>query len=289
MSKCETPSANWLCPTCRLSLSWMNGTWRCANGHCYDRAKEGYVNLLLAQQKSSKDPGDNKDMVLARRTFLEQDYYLPLVTEVGRLLLTNRTTTQDSVEHTSSFTLYDAGCGEGYYLAKIKKLLGLQALNVSAAGSDISKPAIQKAAKKYPDIEYAVASSFNLPVESNSQDAVIQVFAPSSSAEIQRILKDAGLWLKVTPASQHLFELKELVYQHAAAHDIEADVPEGFDLLTISHVQFQMSLTSPHQRESLLMMTPFYWSISEENKDVLSSQLESVKADFNISVFKKQC
>jgi 23S rRNA (guanine745-N1)-methyltransferase len=273
--------AFWVCPSCQTPLEKQNNVWRCSNLHSFDCAKEGYVNLLLAQQKSSKDPGDNKDMVSARREFLEQDYYLPLATEIAQLLLKHRALEAGSK---NLYSVYDAGCGEGYYLAKIKQLLAADGVNVIASGSDISKPAIQKAAKKHPNIQYAVASSFNLPVVSDSQNAVIQIFAPSDSKEIQRLLKKGGVWLKVTPASQHLYELKQRVYEQAIEHEVEALIPEGFELLSQSHVQFTMSIASPQHRENLLMMTPFYWTISAQNKRLLLEELDTVSADFTVSM-----
>lgn len=276
----------WRCPSCQQALAWQNNAWRCDNKHSFDRAKEGYVNLLLAQQKSSKDPGDNKDMVAARRAFLEQEHYLPLAEKMASLILANQTDYPEALSPILS--IYDAGCGEGYYLAKIKKYLAEAGKRLVASGSDIAKPAIQKAAKKYPDIHYAVASSFNLPVASHSQDLVLQVFAPSSPSEILRILKLDGLWMKVTPASHHLYELKQFVYAQAETHEPETQIPAGFELLTLSHVPFKMSLTSPQQRESLLMMTPFYWTISEEKKLSLMQDLTTVSADFNITLMQKK-
>lgn len=276
--------AFWLCPACQKPLEQHNSLWRCANNHSFDRAKEGYVNLLLVQQKGSKDPGDNKDMVLARRTFLQQDHYLPLANELARLLSTYLGKDAENLGGNRPFAIYDAGCGEGYYLSKIKHQLATEGLSLLATGSDISKPAIQKAAKKNPDIHYAVASSFNLPVASASQDALVQIFAPADVAEIQRILKTEGLWLRVSPASHHLFELKEFVYQYAAAHEAALTIPAGFELLTHSHLQFKLRLNTPEQRENLLMMTPFYWTISAQQKALLLKKLSTVSADFDINV-----
>ena len=46
--------------------------WLCLTGHSFDRAAAGYVNLLPANRKHSKDPGDDKDMVAARAAFLDK-------------------------------------------------------------------------------------------------------------------------------------------------------------------------------------------------------------------------
>jgi 23S rRNA (guanine745-N1)-methyltransferase len=277
-------NASWICPVCQLPLTWQQSAWRCDKLHSFDRAKEGYVNLLRVQDKNSKDPGDNKDMVMARRAFLEQDHYLPLATKVADLLQDYFSQHEQGI----SLSLFDAGCGEGYYLAKIKQQLTLAGLTVNASGSDISKSAIQKAAKKHPDIAYAVASSFNLPVERNSQDGVIQVFAPSSADEIKRILKDQGWWLSVTPAPEHLFALKQQVYDQAQKHETVSTLPEGFSLVSQTRLSFEMHFTTLEQRQNLLMMTPFYWTISEQKKQLLLETLESVSTDFEIKLMQKK-
>ena len=43
--------------------------FNCIQGHSFDIAREGYVNLLLPNQKHSKSPGDSKDMMESRRSF----------------------------------------------------------------------------------------------------------------------------------------------------------------------------------------------------------------------------
>jgi len=280
---------HWLCPVCKQtelskSLQWQENVWRCDVGHSFDRAKEAYVNLLLVQHKNSKDPGDNKDMVLARREFLAQDHYLPLAQKVASLL--QSCFAQHSVNN--PLAIFDAGCGEGYYLAKIKQELALAGLNITASGSDISKSAIQKAAKKHPDIHYAVASSYNLPVASESQDAVIQVFAPSSPAEIQRILKTQGWWIDVNPAADHLFALKQQVYDKPEKHTADASIPAGFALVSQTRLSFSIELVDQQQRQNLLMMTPFYWTISEQKKQLLLENLSSVSTDFDIKLLQKK-
>ena len=281
MTEGDTIQANWLCPVCQQALTWQGGAWRCPQMHSYDRAKEGYVNLLLAQHKNSKDPGDNKDMVLARRAFLAEDHYLPLASKIGELLHTY-------CEQDGPLRVFDAGCGEGYYLAKIKQQLLASGRQVQASASDISKPAIQKAAKKYPDIAYAVASSFSLPLASASQDALIQVFAPASPGEIHRVLVDKGYWISVNPAPDHLFALKQRVYDTPEKHPADNSVPEGFNLVLHTRLSFDIALNTLPQRQNLLMMTPFYWTISADKKRLLLDELRAVSTDFDIKVMQKK-
>ncbi|MFQ3199262.1 MAG: 23S rRNA (guanine745-N1)-methyltransferase, partial [Paraglaciecola sp.] len=176
----------WICPACQSPLTLTERTYSCNQAHAFDRAKEGYVNLLLAQHKRSKEPGDNKEMVNARRAFLQQDYYQPLALHLAKLI--------GKYHVGQQLAVFDVGCGEGYYLnCIIQSLLEASDMRITSGALDISKIAVQKAAKKYPDSYFAVASSFNLPVANDSQQAIIQIFAPSSENEVYRVLAEEGL------------------------------------------------------------------------------------------------
>jgi len=170
------------------------------------------------------------------------------------------------------------------------ELLPVKQVNVSVIAEkciDISKAAVQQAAKQHKNIQFAVASTFDLPLAANSQHAVVQVFAPASSAQIHRVLVDNGLWLSINPASDHLFELKSMVYDTPQQHSAELNIAEGFRLLEHQRLRFVIALHNAEQRHNLLMMTPFYWSISEEKKQRLRQHLQTVTADFSISVLAK--
>ena len=274
----------WQCPVCADILNKDNNQWRCQSGHSFDCAKEGYVNLLLTQHKNSKSPGDNKAMVLARRAFLTKGFYRPLAKYIGNCLLEHNQKLEDC---TASIKLFDAGCGEGFYLQRIIESLHSHKVNVQAAGIDISKPAVQKAAKLLPNVDFAVASSFNLPIPSSRFDAVIQIFAPNANQEVNRILNDTGIWITVDPGEDHLFELKRLVYDKPAKHTMNSESFDGFTESSSTRLSFSFDLDKAEDRENLLMMTPFYWSISEQKKQQVLHSLTRVTTDFSIKVWQK--
>ena len=62
---------NLACPLDGKRLQQDDSSLVCENGHSYDIARQGYVNLLPVQLKRSKRPSDSKAMVLARREFLD--------------------------------------------------------------------------------------------------------------------------------------------------------------------------------------------------------------------------
>ena len=62
-----------LCPVCKEKLSQNEKSYKCLNNHSFDISKQGYLNLSLS---SSKNTGDEKNMIKARKAFLDKDYYL---------------------------------------------------------------------------------------------------------------------------------------------------------------------------------------------------------------------
>ena len=154
MSKNE-PFAPWQCPLCGEKLTG-DSTLKCTKGHCFDRAKEGYWHLLPVQSMRTKAPGDSKEMVAARRAFLNAGYYGIFGKAVGELCAEyGQPASPEAALH-----LLDAGCGEGWYDRCIAQALAEKGRRVQLAGFDIAKPAVRLAAKALPTAQYAVASSF---------------------------------------------------------------------------------------------------------------------------------
>ena len=180
----------WHCPLCKLPISLHTTPIRCENNHTFDKAKSGYVNLLPVQFKKSKLPGDDKAMVRARREFHQLNAYKPLKDKLVALVekVLNETATNEEASK-NAIKVYDAGCGEGSYLDAMVQGLSASGLKVEGVGSDIAKIAVELAAKAYKQAQFVVASSFDLPLSGNSQDVMMQVFAPGSNEEYVRLLK----------------------------------------------------------------------------------------------------
>ncbi|MDC0602604.1 methyltransferase domain-containing protein [Aliiglaciecola sp.] len=270
----------WICPACQQPLMPKQGGWFCASNHHFDKAKEGYVNLQLAQERKSKSPGDSKEMIQARRTFLQAGHYDLLVSHLANTI----------AEHAQQqkLTVFDAGCGEGYYLGGVATMLNGKYDAAEFYGCDISKPAIQRAAKTYKYANFSVASTYKIPLTDNSVDVVIQVFAPSSEEDIARILKPNGLWICVNPASRHLVQLKAQIYDEWQPHDIEPHEYAQFESFLRQPLAFTMNITQPLEREALLKMTPFYWQASEQQKQQFSNATFAIDADFDVHVMRKK-
>jgi 23S rRNA (guanine745-N1)-methyltransferase len=276
-----TPSP-WHCPLCREPLTLNGRSFTCTNRHSFDQAKEGYVNLLLVNRKHSIDPGDNRDMLESRRHFLQQGFYAPLVERLGNAVR------EHFPDANQPLTLLDAGCGEGYYLGKLAQQLGE---NVHCLGTDISRTAMRMAAKQYPAMRFAVASSFELPLPDASVDVLVRVFAPAADTEIARVLKSGGLYLWAYPAAQHLFELRSLIYDEPKPHSVEANLPPLEGMVECAPLNVTYPVTMPDQASvaALLNMTPYYWSASADKQAYCQSlQSLDLTVDFGVRVMQKK-
>jgi 23S rRNA (guanine745-N1)-methyltransferase len=256
----KTPEFN--CPICFTKLQKTGNSLVCDNKHMFDYAKEGYVNLLPVQLKNSLQPGDDKNMVLARREFLLLGHYDFLRQALVKTLLS---LTKKTLPHNN---IIDLGCGEGYYTDFIQS----QTPETNVYGVDISKSAVKYAAKRNKQVHYCVATNSHVPFADDFSDLIVNVFAPLIGKECQRILSPQGKILSVSPGPKHLIELKQVIYDTPELHDA-ATPPEGFELADIQQITQQVTLANPKDVENLLTMTPFGWKISEQNKQKLLSKL----------------
>lgn len=262
----------WSCPVCSSPLMMDGKTSRCENNHEFDRAKQGYFNLLLANQKKSQDPGDTRDMLLSRRNFLEQGFYSPLVEALKtELSQTFQRRSNDSLN------ILDAGCGEGYYLDQFQQVFSGQ---LKTYGIDISREAAKLAARAYPESEWAVASAFRLPVLDDSVDILLRNFAPGDNREMQRVLNHRGELWRIAPGPLHLSELKAHLYDEALEHESPKPIEEMTCIQTRS-ITFSVTLNSRESVGSLLAMTPFVWTASPQKRQAIETLEQlSVTADF---------
>lgn len=268
-----------ICPLCQSQFTQTNNTQICENNHHFDIAKEGYLNLLPVNAKNSKNPGDNKEMMMARRAFLNSGGYLPLAEKLASLLT-------GLLSSIAAPSLLDLGCGEGYYTDIISAALPKES-HVNAL--DISKVAIRYAAKRYKNINFCVASAYDVPLADNSLDAMIRIYAPSLESELQRLIKTDGYLVTVTPAPRHLYELRTKIYEQVNEHVSENEAPQGFSKLEQINVNYPLQVTDAQIVKDLIQMTPFAWKFNEQKmQQLLSEGSWQIECDFNIEIYQKQ-
>ena len=182
-----------LCPVCGGALRREPHALVCPQRHSLDVAAAGYTNLLPANRKHSRLPGDDNQMAAARSRFLDGGFYAPLQKQLCRLAV-----------QAAPKAVLDSGCGEGYYTAGIHAALA-QSGPVRMAGIDISKFALRRAAKRCPPVEFAVASAYHLPLAADSVDLLVNCFSPLGLDEFRRVLRPGGIFLYVVPGPRHLW------------------------------------------------------------------------------------
>lgn len=263
------------CPICNSPLVRGERVYSCPNRHSYDIAKEGYVNLLPANKKHAKDPGDDKEMVAARTRFLDGGHYAPLREALAAL-----------VSERSPKAVLDSGCGEGYYTAGICQALREKHSNVRMAGVDLSRSALKKAARREKAAEFAVASVYHLPIADHSVDLLLNCFSPLALEEFRRALRPEGTFLYVVPGAGHLWELKQVLYEKPYENEEAESVYDGFEYERIVPVDFTMKLDAPALQD-LFRMTPYCWKTPREGVERLNA-LEGldVTASFRVHVFR---
>jgi 23S rRNA (guanine745-N1)-methyltransferase len=234
----------------------------------FDRAREGYVNLLIGGRLPGGPSGDDDTMVRARRAVFDAGCYDPIIDAVAA-----------TVNDVSPSAVLDAGCGEGTYIARACDVSGTHGW-----GIDISKVAVRLAARRYPACSFAVASSYRLPFDDSSFDAVIDVFSPRPFDELLRVLRPGGVAVVVTPGPDHLAGLKAMIYDTPRPHHDDEDTPQAASVVA---VRFTVDLTEPVLRRQLLEMTPYWWSTTDDRRARIESTLTSVDADMVLTSYRR--
>ncbi len=246
-------------------------------------AREGYLNLLLAQHKRSRSPGDTEDMIRSRRRFLSAGYYSPLCEIIVELVANSA--------NGFNQTVIDLGCGEGHYLQQLRDASLSHSTSASSdlklLGLDISKFAVRLAAKRRMDARLVVDSAFNIPLFENRIDTAISVFSPISGEETARILKPGGTLIMVGPGEQHLSGLTELIYNKTVPHaGNPLDSDAQFALQESIEINRDISVQGSDIID-LLTMTPYYWQAKPQQQQMLSTldKLETA-IHFQINVYE---
>jgi len=257
---------NLKCPVCNEALTKEKNSYLCSNRHTHDIAKEGYVNLLLAQHKRSKNPGDSDEMIRSRQAFLNKGYYKILSDAI----------VQNIVQMPQKFeqNILDVGCGEGYYMQGIVDASSNS--NLSLFGIDISKSAVKLAGKRKMEATLCVASAYDLPFFSDSFSTIVSVFSPVSASEIERLLTSSGQIIMVGPAEEHLKGLTAHIYDEVLPHKGNysvIDESERFVLKEEIEIKEEI-VVKQEDILDLLRMTPYYWQITVEKKEKILALAE---------------
>ena len=261
------------CPLCRGALLPAEKSYRCAQGHAFDRAKEGYLSLLHGRQKG-EGRGDSKAMILARDRVHRAGVFDALVKALAALPF-----------ETSPKTMLELGCGEGFFLGHVARTHGIAA----SYGLDLSVDAVKLAAKTLKLSLILRADLLNpLPFADGSLDLVQSIFAPRPLAEIQRVLRPGGHALFVYPQADHWQELRAfLPLAKIGEEKLPADL-EGFTACASLHVTEKIELNHAVLVD-LVEMSPSIHRLTRESaswQSLLPATL-SATLSLRVALFRK--
>jgi 23S rRNA (guanine745-N1)-methyltransferase len=263
-------ASNLACPVDGAELSSDGAALRCAHGHCFDRAREGYWNLLLVQHKASREPGDTKEMVAARRRFLEAGHFAPLADRVVEEI----TAIAAALPGTAELAIADAGCGEGYYLAHVCRMMAgaPSPRTLRLAGFDVSKFAVQAAARRRLPVAWLVAGNRHPPLTAASVDILLCMFGYPVWPGLARVQKPGGCIVLVDPGPDHLIELRRIIYPEVVRQgppSLQRAIENGYRLERESMLRFPLSLETESAIGDLVAMTPHTYRIAAPGREAL--------------------
>ncbi|MFB6366093.1 putative RNA methyltransferase [Paenibacillus elgii] len=270
------------CPVCGLAMEMNeNRTLLCRKRHGFDTAKPGYISLLTKAVKS--DYG--KAMFEARNLVCRSGFFHPLIGQIGQTMLANI-----SGGRLGPITVLDAGCGEGSHLAKLSEVWKhATSAGFLGAGLDLSKEGVAIAAREYADFIWCVGDLARSPFQDRSFDVILNVLSASNYWEFSRLLRKDGLLIKVIPGSEHLRQLRHVLYDRSPKQaysnaKTRALFMRHFDILDERQIRYDVTLQK-EQLEPLVQMTPLSWGARDEQiQRVLRLAIRDVTSDFTVLV-----
>jgi 23S rRNA (guanine745-N1)-methyltransferase len=271
------------CPLDGQLLSVTDKTLMCPDGHSFDISAQGHVNLLPVQFKRSKDPGDSKLMVAARRSVMDLGLFDPVAQVVTGLVC-------DHASDTGLF-LVDAGCGEGYYTGHMHQGLKSKMTDPRILGIDISKWAVLSAAKRYKKIGWAVASNKRLPIVQSSPDIITSIFGFETWGAWAALQQVRQIVIVVDAGRDHLLELREIIYPDVRASNpptTDKAIANGYEKISNNKCRYTKEIISADVLGQILKMTPHGHKISKETRArVQSISNFSLTFEVEINVYSR--
>jgi 23S rRNA (guanine745-N1)-methyltransferase len=255
------------------ALDLEDGNVRCAQGHSFDLAKQGYVNLVPGN-------GDTAEMVEAREAFLAAGHFRRLT---GALV-------EEALGVEARGAVVDVGAGTGHHLAYVLAAPPER----QGVALDTSTAALRRAARIHPRVAAVGADAWKpLPLRDGVAALVLSVFAPRNADELARVLAPGGSLLAVTPTTRHLAELVGplglLSVPDEKEDRLDAQLAAHFELARRRPVEHAMFLTRDEAAQ-IVRMGPSAWHVDEQSvAERLAALPEplTVTMSVTLSVFRR--
>lgn len=271
------------CPICHQSVRVVERkSLICTNGHTFDFAKQGYVNVLTKQPNEQYD----EPLFEARQQMIQDSQlYASLHHEIARII-------QQYIDKSvAPVILLDAGSGEGSHLQKI--IAESKEQTITGIGLDIAKEGILKAAKSYEEPIWLVGDLANIPMADHTCDVIFNMLSPANYDEFNRILAPGGIVVKIVPRAHYLQELREVLFANVQKQtysnaDTRALFTRHFALVDCIPFQHTQTLTESEMR-NLIRMSPLGWNANQQQINAfLQRDCPTITIDVEILIGVKQ-
>ena len=103
------------------------------------------------------------------------------------------------------------------------------------------------------------------------------------------MLRPGGSFLMVIPLENHLYGLKQAIYEKPYRNEVKPyDLP-GFRLEECRELRYQITLHGQEEIESLFMMTPYYYKTgAADQQKLLTKTTLTTPAEFAVLRYKKK-
>lgn len=271
--------SHYLCPICQSPMSVHEASQglHCVNKHHLDRNEQGY--WVFSQAK--KPNIDSRQLMRAKRFLLESGIFAPVVEALKLQLADALASRAVPIAH------LDFDCGEGFYLRALSSTLKLVSDEVKQTGIAEAENALFAAAKSYPDATYIVSQLKQLPFADGSFDLVTLIDKPLKGRELLRVIKPGGLFVQLSPAPRHLWQIKEFLYNELTEKAVDLTLPKQLELVTQQRVSFTLDVTA-EDAITLLEMTPYAWRAGDKVKrQMLTGDFSQLEIDFYLTLSTK--
>ena len=260
------------CPICSAPLFVREPFLACENGHAFSMPRKGVPVLMKTQLKKSRVY--DTELFLNRRKIIMGGHYAPVYAQIAEF-----------VQHCAApRVLLDIGCGEGSHTKLIKQALGG---GIKTLGFDISHDAISLASDYIlSSAFFFVADATRVPLTDKSVDVIIDFLSPYQALETRRVLKDDGLFIKITPNAPYLHELRDAlqISAYTGADDVMKTAGGHFSFVASARVTSTTKLCQA-EREAAIKMSPL---TKERATAALANEINELTIDLTVTLFKKE-
>lgn len=234
-----------MCPICNSNIKLYNNSLICEKNHCYDITKKGYFTLLK-RNKLRIDSTYDGNLFKNRTEFINNGFYDELHTLISKIIR----------EKSNFQIIVDMGCGDGTHDNAILNMLNTKKCYI--IGTDISKYGIEYATNYVSNNFIPFIADLNyMPLKDKTIDVILNILSPSNEKEMNRILKQDGIIIKVTPKKEYLWELRHAlnIKDYENELQIEKNIDKNYHILK----KYTINETKELNKETMLNlinMTP---------------------------------